>query len=162
MEKGVESNIEEINEIIIGLRGKVAENERNMWDSTYPKEENFQEDIDKGNLYILKEENEIVGFYTISEELEYDDDMFEEKDSYVVIHRFAVKYEKMKQGYGTKMLNEVYGYCKTRGIKSIRLDTFSKNISSNKFYLKNGFMYVGTITLEKGLYNCYERILTNE
>ena len=118
-----------------------------QWQNGYPNEETFEGDIEKGILYVLKEEEEILSVFAMLDyESDYDyiEGAWKDDSPYIVIHRIAVKEERKGQNIAGKiftMLEEEHPH--------IRIDTHEKNRSMNRCLLKNGFTYCGVIYLKE-------------
>jgi hypothetical protein len=53
-------------------------------------------------------------------------------------------------------------YAKENYYCSLRLDAFVKNSFANRLYTKMGYDKPGIIELRKGLFNCYEKIISTD
>lgn len=93
----------------------------------------------KSKYFVLKQENEIVGFAGIM--LIIDE---------VNIMNIVVKKDKRSLGIGSLLLEEIVKYSKIHNAISITLEVNEKNIPAIKLYKKYGFKQVG---LRKKYYN---------
>lgn len=93
----------------------------------------------KSKYFVVKQENEIVGFAGIM--LIIDE---------VNIMNIVVKKDKRNLGIGSLLLEEIIGYSKIHNATSITLEVNEKNIPAIKLYEKYGFKQVG---LRKKYYN---------
>lgn len=93
----------------------------------------------KSKYFVLKQENEIVGFAGIM--LIIDE---------VNIMNIVVKKDKRSLGIGSLLLEEIVKYSKIHNATSITLEVNEKNIPAIKLYKKYGFKQVG---LRKKYYN---------
>lgn len=81
-----------------------------QWDENYPNKVVFQEDIQAQELYIFKENDEILGFICINEKFEpefYEQVTFNKNydDTAFYLHRLAVKQNAKGKGVAQKLLN---------------------------------------------------------
>lgn len=79
-------------------------------------------------------------------------------NAYIVVHRIAIRNDQKGKGLAKIIIDE--------GLKlypkkpSIRMDTHDDNLSMQRFLIKYGFEYCGTIYLEnKETRRAYEKIL---
>lgn len=93
----------------------------------------------KSKYFVVKQENEIVGFAGIM--LIIDE---------VNIMNIVVKKDKRNLGIGSSLLEEIIRYSKIHNATSITLEVNEKNIPAIKLYEKYGFKQVG---LRKKYYN---------
>lgn len=156
--KAVLEDVEQIIQIVNCMINEEADFLINMWDKTYPTKDVFVNDIENGNLYVVKEDIAVVAFFCIddNEPSNYCGVKFKyEKPLY--IHRFCVKREYRLKEITNQMMDFVNLFAFEKGYQSLRLDTYSENVRSNKFYTNHGFKKVDIIRGRAGLYNCYER-----
>lgn len=137
-----------------------------QWDETYPKEEHFLEDIHNNHLYIVESEDRVVGFICINQE---EDETYQKvewrlDEPALVIHRFAIKRDKLRQGLGTKLVEFAIRFAENKGIHYVKVDTNSKNIRMNALFQKLGFVHVGQIHLRnvEDPFNCYDYIIESK
>ena len=93
----------------------------------------------KSKYFVIKQENEIVGFAGIM--LIIDE---------VTIMNIVVKKDKRNLGIGSLLLEKIIGYSKIHNATSITLEVNEKNIPAIKLYEKYGFKQVG---IRKKYYN---------
>lgn len=119
-----------------------------QWQNGYPNIEVLKEDAEKGHLYVIKDEDKIVGVYVLVEhDPNYDviEGGWSSDAPYIAVHRFCVKAEAKRKGVGTFILREI-----AKDYEYIRIDTHKDNIPMNSCLKKNGFTYCGVIHLEDG------------
>lgn len=93
----------------------------------------------KSKYFVVKQENEIVGFAGIM--LIIDE---------VNIMNIVVKKDKRNLGIGSSLLEEIIRYSKIHNATSITLEVNEKNIPAIRLYEKYGFKQVG---LRRKYYN---------
>ena len=137
-----------------------------QWNDWYPNRKAFEDDVNRNELYVIKnEDDKIIGCIAISTlmDKEYRPIVWltENKDN-VYIHRLAVHPDHQGKGIARKLMD----YAEEKSMKekkiSIRLDTFSKNFRNQKFYEQRGYKRLGSIYFPKQSefpFYCYELIL---
>ncbi len=134
----------------------------NLWDNFYPTEQVFLTDLEKNQLYVF-EDNEIKGFVVISHDKEnFDDTVFDEEKDYIVVHRLCVGKNFQGNNIAYNIMEYIKDYAIENNKKGIRLDTYSENPITNKFYKKLGYVLKGTMIRPKGIYNVYEYTMERE
>ena len=105
--------------------------------------------IQSGEFYIVKENEETIGFFAIIFGIDITYNVIDGKwinnDEYVTIHKIASKY--YRRHIASFILSYVEQTIANKGIKNIRIDTHIDNVSMNAFLLKNGFVKCGTISI---------------
>lgn len=131
-----------------------------QWDEIYPNELTLKEDIEKHELNKIICDEKLVGAVVINKETDeqYENGHFE-YDNYAVVHRLCVNPEYQNHKIGHNAMIMIEHILKEKGISSIRLDAFSKNLFSLKMYEKLGYKKVGNAQWRKGLFYLYEKIL---
>lgn len=148
-------NIESIITVINHGQEFLKEQGVNQWQNNYPNEQIIKTDIDKGYAYIVEEKNQIVGTVALSFDGEitydqiYDGEWLTDYD-YCVIHRMAIHRDKRGRGISVFMMNSIELLCRSRGIKSIKVDTHRNNIPMQQYLKRCGFKYCGIIYLLDG------------
>lgn len=137
-----------------------------QWDENYPSEEVFQEDIQAQELYVFKENNEILGFICVNEKFEPDfykqisfNKNYDDKAFY--LHRLAVKQSAKGKGVAQKLLNFCENFALQHQKASLRADTHSKNIPMNSLFKKLDFKFCGNFDIphHQDTFFAYEKIL---
>ena len=124
-----------------------------QWQQGYPNEETFTSDIQKGNLYGLYEDNELMGYgaYILGKDLndvEIDGKWeIPANDKDMAIHRVAVDENSHGKKYGVKILEYGIKYAKKFGCLTVKVDTHKKNIPMQKCITKSGFIYRGVVKI---------------
>ena len=135
-----------------------------QWNEDYPSYEAFEKDIEIGQLWVLKESNNIIGSVVISEimDQEYKEiEWLTLNANNAYIHRLAVHPEYQGKGLAQKLMDFAEGYAKENCFLSVRLDTFSVNKRNNTFYKKRGYQKLGDVYFPKQSdypFHCYELV----
>ena len=119
-----------------------------QWAHHYPSPELINDDIRKGNCYLVVEENIIHGVFVLCEGEEptyakiFNGAWFN-NDPYVTIHRIA------SDGAAHGIFHCVVEYAKSKA-DNVRIDTHENNLTMQHLIEKNGFVKCGTITVRDG------------
>ena len=136
-----------------------------QWNEKYPSRDIFLSDIEKKNLFILKNNSEIIGCVALSydKDIEYNDVKWLTKDEKnLYVHRLAVDPKFQKKGIGSLLMDFAEDYGRDNKLKSIRLDTFSKNERNNRFYKSRKYTQLDDVYFPNQSefpFHCYEKIL---
>ena len=148
VEKARFSDLDEILQIYERARQFMAENGNpNQWGTTTPPTYQLEDDIEKGDLYVLIQDNLIHGvfYFFIGPDPTYgeiEDGCWRSDTPYGTIHRIA--------GDGTGgVLGAAVAFGKQL-INHIRIDTHHDNKVMQQAVLKYGFRRSGIIHLEDG------------
>ena len=148
----VHASLKDLKELIdiyhIAVKHMSDEGNLTQWRDLNEFIEDVKEYIHQNNFYVLKEENEILGFfaYIKNKDVAYDDirGNWLNDEPYVVIHKIASKYHN--RGVASNMLKYVIEETKKIGIYNIKIDTHEKNISMQSFLNKHDFVNCGIIS----------------
>ena len=142
----------------------MLENGIDQWDNSYPNAEIISEDLNVGTYYIAEIDGIIIGGVNIDKN--QDDtylalDWEDKTDSFLVVHRLGVKEEFWNKKIGKYLMLFTEKLVIEKGLKSIRLDTYSGNLKAIEFYIRLGYNELGTIDLKpnKDKYHCFEKII---
>ena len=142
----------------------MLENGIDQWDDTNPNTEIINEDLNVGTYYVAEMDETIIGGVNIDKN--QDDtylalDWEDKSDSFLVVHRLGVKEEFWNKKIGKDLMLFTEKLVIEKGLKSIRLDTYSGNPKAIEFYRRLGYNELGTIDLkaDKDKYFCFEKII---
>ena len=136
-----------------------------QWNEKYPNRDIFLSDIEKKNLFILKNNSGIIGCIALSHEkdIEYTDVKWLTKDDKnLYLHRLAVDPKFQKKGIGKLLMDFAEDFARDNKFKSVRLDTFSKNERNNRFYRSRKYTKLDDVYFPNQSefpFHCYEKIL---
>ncbi len=132
----------------------MTKNGVSIWNEFYPYEE-FADDIEKGNLYLIANKNELAAAFGV-----YDttngQDCFEWKDKgakAVYLGRVGVNAKFQRQGIGELALRHALEIARQKNAKFLRLLVSDVNKPALSLYRKNGF------TQAAGVYNEFSESL---
>ena len=142
----------------------MLENGIDQWDDTYPNTEIINEDLNVSTYYVAEIDGTIIGGINIDRN--QDDtylalDWEDKSDSFLVVHRLGVKEKFWNKKIGKELMLFTEKLVIEKGLKSIRLDTYSGNPKAMEFYIRLGYTELGTIDLKpnKEKYYCFEKII---
>lgn len=136
-----------------------------QWNEHYPNRTAFENDVKRGELFVMEIDNAILGCIVISTLM--DDEYLPIKWltknlNNVYIHRLAVHPSQQGKRFARQMMDFAEAESKRNNIISIRLDTFSQNKRNQKFYELRGYKRLGNIYFPKQSehpFYCYEYVL---
>jgi len=145
------------------VKGMIA-NDIDQWDDTYPDIETINQDLEKQSYYVVEEKGEIIGGINIDQNQDktyLDIDWEDKSNSFLVVHRLGVKEEFWNKKIGKDLMLFTEKLVIEKGLKSIRLDTYSGNPKAMEFYRRLGYRELGSINLKpnKNEYYCFEKII---
>lgn len=119
-------------------------NEHGMdqWNEIYPKDEIFASDIEKGSMFAVKNKEQIVGIIVLSQEQDKEYEAIQWTDTagrFLLVHRMAVHPKWQRQGIATRLMDFAEAYGRENGFTSIRIDTYSQNPRTLRFFEKRGY-----------------------
>ena len=145
------------------VKGMIA-NDIDQWDETYPNAGVIMQDLIAQTYFVAIENNVIIGGVNIDKDQDktYLDINWEDtSNSFLVVHRLAVKEEFWEKKIGKKLMIFAENRVIEKGFNSIRLDTYSGNPKAMAFYRRLGYRELGSINLKpnKNEYYCFEKII---
>ncbi|MEG2052773.1 MAG: GNAT family N-acetyltransferase [Bacilli bacterium] len=146
-------DIDNLLPILLDAKKLLKESHSPQWQNDYPNKGVLIDDILSNQLFIYKEENEILGFAVISSAIDHNyDEIYDGTwltffSSYLVIHRLAVKSSAHHKHIGKAFLDFAAELAKSKNINSIRVDTHHLNLVMQHLLEKEGYIKVGIIHL---------------
>lgn len=117
-----------------------------QWGSHYPPEDLLWEDIQAGNLYVVREDSKLRGVFALIPGTDPTylqiDGAWNSERPYGAIHRVAA------DGSGG-VFGVILDFC-CRRMDYLRIDTHEENHPMRRVIEKNGFRYCGTIHTDDG------------
>ena len=158
------SEIGEILHITKVCAAKMVSENIFQWNEYYPNRTAFENDIKRNELFILKENEKIIGCIVISSEKdhEYNEiNWLTEDGNNLYIHRLAVHPDFQKKGKAKELMDFAEEFAVKNNAVSIRLDTFSQNKRNQKFYELRAYKRLGDIYFPNQSefpFYCYELV----
>jgi len=171
IELGKENDIDELENLYNTINDYLAAgvNYPGWIKDIYPIRQNAIDGIKSNNLYVAKQNGEIIGSIILNHEPEtaYYNVKWKIESDYsniIVIHTFVIHPAFMKLGIGKALMDFANEYSIQSNIKAIRLDVYEKNVPAINLYEKCGFQYINTVDLGLGnhglnWFKLYEKIL---
>lgn len=136
-------DLNQIKEMYTKIIENMYEDNIKIWNEYYPNEV-FESDIEQQNLYLLKNDGEILGAFAIYEF----DNSFEgvewEKTSEkaYLLNRLGVNVKCLHQGIGKKLISEACKIAKRNNARYLRLLVSEVNTPAINLYFNCGFKKV--------------------
>ncbi len=131
------------------------------WDEEYPGMGEITRDLETGNLYVLADEDRILGTLSVMPERELDDQpCWNCADGrHREIARICVAKEARGRGLAGYMVAAISDRLRQEGCSAIHLSAAKQNLPALRTYEKQGFAVAGEAPLYGGTYCLLERIL---
>lgn len=144
------SELNEIKEMFKDIIEDMYTQNIKIWNEFYPTE-CFEDDIKNNQLYVLEDNNSIVAVTALIDTTEGAEE-FNWKDKNnksLYIARLGVNTKYKKQGYGSKLLDNIKQEAKRLNVKYIRLFVVDCNTPAINYYQKNKFIKQDGIFVEQ-------------
>lgn len=164
--RAVMKDLRSIMEIIKQTIMEMSTYNNTQWDENYPQENDFMNDIQKGDLFVVEREGKLAGFICINkvEPAGYNELNWSLNENCIVVHRMAVNPIYRRNKIGTKLMEFADRLALENNIVYLKTDTYSINTKMNGLFRKCGYEFVGEMNFlekEKPFY-CYEKVLNKE
>ena len=140
----------DIKEMYVKIINNMISNGITIWNEYYPIEV-FEEDIRENNLYLLKNNDVILGAFALYEHKDIESDVKwkDTKAKAYLLNRVGVNVDYIRQGIGQKLVEEAAKLAKEKGAKFLRLLVVKENTPAIKLYDKCKFERVEGLHEEK-------------
>lgn len=162
IEKGTLSDVNELFQIYLNGKNELEKNGIYQWTDNYPTRSIIEKDVEKGVLFMLRNDREILGAITISEEQETEYQTINWKfdsSKVVVIHRLVIDPKYQGKGYAHILMDFAEKFATENNYSSIRLDAYSQNKKAIDFYEKRRYFIRGHVNFPERAYpfHCMEK-----
>lgn len=160
-----ESDAKAVLDIFNRAAQKMTEQGIDQWDELYPDISDVTNDVSEGCMFVGEHDGQIVSVYTLNRkwDLEYKNGLWKyPSDSCAVIHRLCVDPRFQHSGIGKLTIQHIEKTATYEGLKSLRLDVFSKNPYAIGLYQKLNFNIVGFADFIKGKFYLMEKKIGKE
>lgn len=162
IEKGTLSDLNELFQIYLNGKNKLEKNRIYQWTDNYLTRSIIEKDLEKGVLFILRNDKEILGAINISEEQEAEYQTINWKfnsSKVLVIHRLVIDPKFQGKGYASKLMDFAEKFAIENNYSSIRLDAYSQNKRVIDFYEKRNYYICGNVNFPEREYpfHCMEK-----
>ncbi len=162
--KATDSEIPAIWDILKQAIARRKKDGSDQWQDGYPNLQSVQNDVEKGQGFVLTEDETIVGYsdVIINDEPEYANIIGEwlSNTDFVVFHRVALSEEHLGKGLAKKILEYIEEFALNNNIYSVKADTNFDNLAMLKIFEKSGYMYCGKVYFRGGERKAFEKVLT--
>lgn len=137
-----------------------------QWNEHYPSEQSFLNDLKRDELFVLLEDEEIIGTIVVSTFMDEEYipiAWLTENQSNIYIHRLGVHPNFQGKGHAQKLMDFAETFARENMFDSIRLDTFSQNKRNQQFYERRGYQRLADIFFpnqSEHPFHCYELVLS--
>ncbi len=116
----------------------------------YPREDLLRDDLEKGNLYYLREQGEIAAAVVLQtgQEAEYEKLSWNCGVKPGIFHRLAVAPNHRREGLGALVMDDVLKLLRGLGCDCVRCDTSEHNVAALALYERLGFRPCDTLRWE--------------
>ena len=134
----------------------------NQWQNGYPNSEILLKDIADETLYVLEDQDQVIGLLNLVEgpdasyariEGSWQNDL-----PYTAFHTVSVRSDLRGNGYAGMLFKEAEILSKQMGYQTVRIDTHHDNKAMQHALAKAGYQLCGTIYLVGGSENGAPRI----
>ena len=134
-----------------------------QWTEKYPNRDTIVEDIQRQKGYVLKSDQDILGYMLIDFDGEpaYDTikGAWRSDAPYGVIHRLAFSKKARGKGIAHKAFALIDEMCLAHNVPYIRIDTGFQNKRMQHILEKNGYVKCGSVIFQGGEFLAYDKIL---
>ncbi len=137
-----------------------------QWDEFYPTDKDFLNDINNNNLYVLEENDTLLGFICVvkANNKDYENVSIKSRDESYIIHRLGVNKNYRNQKIAQRLLEYGEKIAKKNNIFLMKSDTKITNIKMNNLFQKVGYIKKCEFQMQEkdgnyGTYNYYEKDL---
>lgn len=115
------------------------------WNEYYPAAENIEEDLACSGLYVYEDRGRLIGAVSVltGKQMELNDLPFEGAGVPCEISRITIAEEYAGKGLAGRMLMQLFGVLRDKGIDEVRLLAAKCNPAAIKTYEKLGFRFIG-------------------
>jgi GNAT superfamily N-acetyltransferase len=137
-----------------------------QWQDGYPNPDVVQNDIEKGQGFVLLEGETVIGYSTviINDEPAYAgiEGKWLTNEDFVVIHRVAISEEYLGKGLAKMIIGFVEDFALQNNIYSVKADTNFDNVPMMKVFENLGYTLCGEVYFRGSPRKAYEKVLTKQ
>ena len=170
--KAVLDDIDDIMLTVRQARNYLKKHRVDQWQGEYPAEALLEQDIARGECYVLTYGGRVAGFFVLSTKPEacYEDltdGKWRSEEPYCTLHRSAVMAQYRGSGLSRKMLGFVEELARQQGCFVLRADTHKHNKAMRNLLLGGGWSYRGNVLVFSEPYHdprrqAFDKILDNK
>lgn len=158
-------NIDEIMNLLSDSIKKMNLEGSFQWDSNYPNKLIITNDIKNKDLFILEDNNKILGIIVLNSNQaeEYKNLCWKYNNKKtLVIHRMAINPKNQGNGFSKMLMKFAENFAKKNKYKVIRTDTYIENIKMQNLFKKLSYEKAGEVFFNNGKlkpFICYEKLI---
>jgi len=136
-----------------------------QWSAEYPNEQVFRQDLNHNHLWVAELDGRVAAVAALThndQDPEYAQADWDAAEPALVAHRLAVDPAAQGHGLAAALLQHAETLATAQGLRTLRIDTNSENVATQRLFPKLGYRFAGEITLafRPGLrFFCYEKRL---
>jgi ribosomal protein S18 acetylase RimI-like enzyme len=161
------SSLDEMVSLIDACRLDLIAQGLYQWDENYPSRTFYQEAIQKGHAFLLRQDEILAGLVVLDERQHpsWRKVRWEPMGSRpLVIHSLAIHPGFQGQRLGSALLEACEDWARSNRFDSIRLDVFAENLAAVNLYRRHGYRLQGVMTIASKpaghqQYDCYQKSL---
>ena len=164
IQKAIAADTEFIFKLLKSVAAHMLEQGIMQWNENYPKREHVISDIVAQNVYLGMENGLLLGVISIDaiQSPEYAKiPWLYTEGKILVVHRLAVSPTAQKKGIGKQLMDFALSTAIEEDYTAIRLDAYSKNQRTLRFYENRGYHTRGEIYFpyREEPFFCYEKLV---
>jgi ribosomal protein S18 acetylase RimI-like enzyme len=161
--KAQPEDIDAVFDLYMSCRSTLREKGLDQWQDGYPFPEDIRKDIELGSLWLM-EDDKLIAVGAINQEFDVQHTLisWSAAPSFRFIHRLAVSPAYQGLGMGKLMMKFIEDELRARGIRQIRLDTYSLNTANLVFYAALGYSRVAGevyFSPHEAPFYCFEKMI---
>ncbi len=131
------------------------------WSEEYPCMDNIEFDMERNNLFVMMDGEEIIAAISIDEDEEVMQlpNWSRELEPAGELSRLCVRADKQNRGIARRMMEFAFEELKNRGYKGVHILVREGHVVALRSYAHMGYQRVGTCSLFDKSFGCYERLL---
>lgn len=162
----LERDLSAVDHLFMEVKRDLLAREIFQWDDQYPNTEFFTMAIEEEGMYLLTEEDEVIGAVVLDEWQPPEwETITWQRDSgqYLVIHSLAIHPQWQTKGLSKQILQFCEAFAREHHYDGIRLDAFSENPAALALYERSGYTRIGELSfpfkpVNHQVYYCYEKL----
>ena len=142
------TDLPQLTQLFRNAKNYLDQQEIFQWTDTYPSITNIEKDLKDQTLYVLKNNEAIIGAVTLNDEQDIEYQSIDWKfngEKILVIHRLVVDPIYQRRGYAKELMDFAEDFGRRQNYDAIRLDTYTKNKVSFEFYKKRNYISRGEV-----------------
>lgn len=163
-EKALIDQADQIWKILSDAINRRKDDGSNQWQDGYPNSAVLKADLEKGNGYVIMDDQVIAGYCAIiiNDEPAYEDieGKWQTDSDFIVFHRVAVAQQYLRKGMSKLLLKSIEQFAADKQIVSIRADTNFDNTAMLAVFEQMGYKYCGEVHFRGSPRKAFEKVLS--